>query len=90
MTRTIHDMTNPEAMQMLVDAAGPGQKIQWGVVTATARRLAGPDPRPIVEALRNIIPRFHRCIIHAGSDPEMADIAVAEARAALDAWEKSQ
>lgn len=40
----------------------------------------------LAAALDNIIPRFKRCMEHAGSDAEFSEIAVEPARAALAAY----
>lgn len=41
---------------------------------------AAPD---LLEALQNLVPRFHSSIVHSGTDPEFADLAVEHARAAI-------
>ena len=45
---------------------------------ASMQRIASLE-----EALREIIPRFERCVQHAGSTEEYAKLATANARAAL-------
>ena len=36
-----------------------------------------------MEALEDLIPRFVRCAVASGTDPEFAEMAVAKARAVL-------
>lgn len=45
-----------------------------------ALHSAAPD---LLKELKSVIDGFERCIIHAGSDPEMAKIRTAAAREAI-------
>jgi hypothetical protein len=51
-------------------------------VSAKKTRLLDAAPE-LMAALQDLIPRFHSCIRHAGSDEEYADQAVAEYRALI-------
>ena len=44
--------------------------------------LIAASPERLKE-LKNVTKRFHRCMMHSGSDKEFADLAVASARAAI-------
>ena len=48
---------------------------------ANARLIAAAPE--LLEKLINITNRFEKCLIHSGTDKEYAEIAVAEARAAI-------
>ena len=45
-------------------------------------RLVAAAPE-LLSHLENLADRFVRCVIHSGSDPEMAEEAVRDARAAI-------
>lgn len=58
-----------------------GQIVFFGMSESRARMIAAaPD---LYEALANLSPRFERCCIASGSDPEYAREATAKSRSAL-------
>jgi hypothetical protein len=99
--RTIHDMTRGEIGQKLVDAAGDGIMPSWVDVAEEARRLAGPDPRPLVEALLEInrrttllvhqnTGRWDMSVEHDQRTINVLNSNFEIARKALEAWEDAQ
>lgn len=83
--RTIHDMTDQNvALQLrkvFMNATGPTSLDDWTRVAELARRLAGPDPRPIVALLKIAAEYSGSALQQSWHD---------QARAALDAWEKAK
>jgi hypothetical protein len=90
--RTIYDMTDEEALRLfrteLYKIPG-GIEINDACIIVT-RRIAGPDPRPLVEALQECVNRLKLCAITVGNDPEMAALSVAKYREVLSAWKNAQ
>lgn len=81
-----------DALPLLRGYNGNTPDDRWGpkVEKALKQALSGTAGRDLLaqltacqEALRELIPRFKKCLIHGGTNPEFADAAVAKAEAAL-------